>query len=93
MIEIEWDDKKNKTNIERHCLDFSDAWLVFEAPMLTRIDTRKEYGEVRWVTLGQLVTAVVVIVYTKRNNKIRIISLRRANRNERKIYWEKFKQH
>ena len=44
---FEWDEEKNKENIRKHYLDFADAWQIFEAPMLTRVDTREDYGEVR----------------------------------------------
>ncbi len=89
-MEFEWDEKKNQTNITIHEIDFCDAWQIFEHPMLIKMDTRKDYGEQRLVGLGQLEGAVVVIVFTKRGNIIRVISIRRANRNERKIHKEKF---
>lgn len=44
-MEFEWDDDKNRSNFEKHGFSFDDAWHVFEAPMLTRLDARKEYGE------------------------------------------------
>jgi uncharacterized DUF497 family protein len=91
-MNFEWDKNKNKTNIERHEIDFSDAHLIFEHPMLIKADTRKDYGEKRLVGLGLLFEVEIVIVFTKRGENIRVISIRRANRNERKIYQEKFKQ-
>ena len=92
MMKFEWDNNKNDLNIKHHGIDFHDATLIFEHPMLIKIDTRKDYGEKRLVGLGLLYEAVVVIVFTKRGNAIRIISIRRANKNERKIYKEKFSQ-
>ena len=91
-MKFEWDENKNKTNIRVHEIDFRDAHLAFDHPMLLKIDNRKDYGEERWIGLGKLYDAVVVIVFTKRNDKVRIISIRRANRNERKIYEEKFQE-
>jgi len=91
-IEFEWDSNKNQSNINVHGIDFHDAWRIFESPMLSKVDNRKDYGEERWISLGQLDAAVVVVVYTIRNSKIRIISIRRANHDERKIYKEKFKE-
>ena len=82
-----WDEKKNRTNLRDHGLDFADAWRVFRAPMLTRIDTREDYGEDRWIGLGLLDTRVVVIVFTERGEDIiRIISLRKATTYERLQY-------
>jgi len=89
---FEWDENKNQLNIHRHGIDFCDAWRIFENPMLKKIDSRKEYGEERWLGLGELYESIVVIVYTKRNNKIRVISIRRANRHERKAYKTRFKK-
>ena len=91
-IEFEWDQNKNKTNIKRHEIDFCDAHLIFEKPMLIRVDYRKDYAEERFIGLGLLFDTVVVAVFTKRREAIRVISIRKANRDERKIYQEKFIQ-
>ena len=87
---FEWDDNKNTINIKRHGIDFHDAYLLFENPMLLKVDNRKDYGERRLIGLGLLFEVVVVIVFTKRGDAIRVISIRRANKNERKVYQEKF---
>lgn len=89
-MRFEWDENKNKANISVHEIDFRDAHLIFKHPMLIKTDTRKDYGEQRLVGLGVLYGAVIVIVFTKRGEAVRVISIRRANRNERKIYEEKF---
>ncbi len=89
-IKLEWDENKNNANIKVHGIDFSDGWRIFENPMLKKVDNRKDYGEERWIGLGKLDTAVIVIVYTNRNGVLRIISIRRANRNERQIYKARF---
>lgn len=91
-MKFEWDKNKNNKNIHIHGIDFNDANLIFENPMLIKKDTRKDYGEERLVGLGYLFGAVIVIVFTKRPPAIRVISIRRANKNERKIYEEKFKK-
>lgn len=82
-----WDEKKNRTNLRDHGLDFADAWRVFQAPMLARLDTREDYGEDRWVGLGLLDGRVVVVVFTERGEDvIRLISLRKATTRERNQY-------
>lgn len=91
-MKYEWDNNKNQKNIERHGIDFQDAYLIFEQPILVKVDNRKDYGEKRLIGLGILFEVVVVIVFTNRGNAIRVISIRRANKNERKIYQEKFTQ-
>jgi uncharacterized DUF497 family protein len=47
-VNFEWDEDKNQENIRKHGFDFADAWEIFEAPMLTALDTREDYGEERW---------------------------------------------
>jgi uncharacterized DUF497 family protein len=85
---IEWDIKKNQINIEKHGIDFVDANKIFENPILTKIDDRIDYKEKRWIGIGKLEQVIVVLVYTIRGNNIRIISIRKANKIERKIYNE-----
>jgi uncharacterized DUF497 family protein len=85
-IELEWDENKNIANIKNHDIDFCDAWKIFNEPILKKIDNRENYGEERWIGLGRLEELIIIIVYTYRAEKIRIISIRRANRNERKTY-------
>ena len=89
---LEWDNNKNLINLKKHGIDFVDAYKVFENTLLTRIDDRIDYKEKRWIGLGLLEEINVVLVYTKRGKNIRIISIRKANKTERKIYYEHFKQ-
>ncbi len=83
---FDWDKRKRKTNITKHGIDFSELRKVFEKPMLTRIDNREDYGETRWISLGDLDGNIVVLVYTEEENSIRLISARRATKNEKSIY-------
>jgi len=86
-MNFEWDEEKNKINIRKHGFDFVDAWEIFENPMLTYFDTRENYGEARYIGIGFLRQHIVVIVFTERdNNTIRIISLRKALKHERKKF-------
>jgi len=88
---LEWDDNKNKINIDKHGIDFFDAYKIFESPIITKIDERVYYHEKRWIGIGKLEKIIVVLVYTKRGKNIRIISIRKANKIERKIYNEQIK--
>lgn len=82
-MNFEWDEQKNQANIQKHGLDFFDAWEIFEGPILEFPDTRQDYGEDRFVGIGILRNLVAVVVFTERiGDTIRIISLRRAVRNE-----------
>jgi len=88
-VNFEWDEDKNRENIRNHGFDFADAWEVFEAPMRTALDTREDYGEARWNGIGLLGNRIVVVVFTERGeDTIRIISLRKALKHERKKFEE-----
>ncbi len=88
-MEFEWDENKNFLNRNKHSIDFSELRKVFNQPMVIKIDNRENYGEIRWVALGNMDGLIVVLVYTEKGNKIRLISARRATKNEQKIYFEK----
>ncbi len=83
---IEWDEAKRRANLDKHGLDFGDAGEVLSGPCLEKLDRRKDYGEDRWVLLGNLHGRTVYMVYAERGENIRIISLRRATAEEAGIY-------
>lgn len=85
----EWDEKKRKENLASRGLDFADAELVFEGSTVTFEDTRVEYGEPRFITLGLLAARLVVMAHTPRGEKTRIISMRKGNSREQKTYQER----
>lgn len=88
-MNFEWDEQKNQTNMHKHGFRFADAWEVFEAPMLVELDDRADYGEERWIGIGQIQNRIVVIVYTEPDDeRIRVISLRKALTHERQAYDE-----
>ncbi len=94
-MEFEWDEQKNRTNITKHGIDFEQAKDVFDDPcVLTRVDDRFEYGEVREVSIGQIPlatqghTLIVLVIHTERNGITRIISARKATKQERRLYEE-----
>jgi uncharacterized DUF497 family protein len=91
-MDYEWDEKKNRANVEKHGFDFRLAAEVFENNTITIEDTRKDYGEKRLNTFGLWNgNTVVVITHTKRPETVRIISFRRANKKERNVYYEYYK--
>ena len=84
-----WDEIKNVTNRSKHGIDFTDVSSVFDSPMVTFLDQRKEYGEDRWIGIGWLGDVLAVVVFTEPDtDTIRIISARKANRHEQSIYTE-----
>ncbi|HEY2762146.1 MAG TPA: BrnT family toxin [Pirellulales bacterium] len=92
-MRFEWDEHKNEENLRKHKINFADVPAIFAAPMLVRLDDRKEYGEERWVGIGYLSVTVAVVVWVERRDDVtRIISARKANRKERERY-ERFLSH
>jgi len=86
-MRFEWDEEKNTVNIRNHKIDFADVLPIFNSPMLVELDEREDYGEDRWIGIGILRNIVAVVVFTEpRQDTIRIISARKANKHERKRY-------
>jgi len=86
-VRYEWDERKAKANLRKHGFDFVDAPRVFDGPTLTIADSRDSYDEERFITVGLLETAVVVIIHTEEPGVIRIISMRKATRYETETYF------
>ena len=87
-MQYEWDENKRIANLERHDVDFCEAVNFEWDTAIETIDDRFDYGETRWVTIGFINRKLHVMVYTIRGSKIRIISLRKANRRESNYYEE-----
>ena len=85
---IAWDEAKRRANLRRHGFDFVDAEKVFAGVTYTYKDDRLAYGERRFVTLGLLREIVVSIVHTEDGDHIHVISMRKATKREREIYFE-----
>jgi uncharacterized protein len=86
-VRYEWDEAKRRSNIQKHGIDFIGIDLVFAGKTVTVLDDRFDYGENRFVTLGLLSGRVVVISHTETDDVIRIISVRRATKNEEISYF------
>jgi len=84
---FEWDENKNRQNIKKHGFDFADAEEMFRNILLARPDTREYNGEMRWIAVGTIRGGAAVVVFAERGPEIiRVISLRKASRRERKEY-------
>jgi len=87
---FDWDPEKDAANREKHGIAFDEARHIFDGPVLTRADDRQDYGEQRFISLGALTPdAVLVVVHTERAGTTRLISARKANRRERKVYHDR----
>ncbi|MEM7132083.1 MAG: BrnT family toxin [Chloroflexota bacterium] len=88
-MEFEWDQKKNHANMQKHGIDFQDAKNVFLDPRyITEMDCRNDYREARYRIIGMVEEQILLVVYTYRNGRIRMISARRARKDERRTYCE-----
>ena len=92
MVIFEWDEKKNKTNIEKHGISFEEASSVFQdEESLIISDENHSQEEDRFILIGFSFKANLLVVchcYREKDSIIRIISARKADRNERKQYLE-----
>jgi uncharacterized DUF497 family protein len=83
-----WDEVKRKRNLKDHGLDFVDAKRVFESLTFTYEDDRFRYDEQRFVTLGLFKGLPVSIVHTESEDRIHVISFRKATKRETAILFE-----
>ena len=87
-MEIVWDEAKRRSNLRKHGFDFADARDVLAGITCTMEDRRFDYGEQRFVTLGLLRDTVVVLAHTESAGRFRIVSMRKATRNEQILYFQ-----
>lgn len=86
---VEWDPKKAASNLRKHRIRFADSVAVLEDERAITLRDSEE-DEERWVSIGSdSLGRVLVVIYTVRGHRIRIISARRATRQERTQYEEK----
>jgi uncharacterized DUF497 family protein len=88
-IAFEWDEVKARQNLDKHGIGFPLARRVFLDPNRLEFESGGEYDERRWVAIGRVVDQVLVVIFTMRDEGHRIISARRAERNERERYWNR----
>ena len=87
-MRFEWDEDKRQTNLKKHGFDFDGIEAVFEGDTLIVLDDRFDYGETRFVTFGIFYDRVVAVTHLQTNDIIRIISVRKATKNEQRRYFE-----
>ncbi len=87
-MKFTWDEAKRLSNILKHGIDFADVPSMFDGDVFTIEDKRFDYGETRYITFGLLQFRVIVVAHTDENDVIRIISARKATKNEEKLYFQ-----
>jgi uncharacterized protein len=86
---FEWDDAKAAANYAKQGVTFDAARDVFkDAFAIEQVDDRHDYGEDRWTILGMAGDRLLLVAYTMRDDRIRIISARAAEPYERREYHE-----
>jgi uncharacterized protein len=91
-MHFEWDEKKRQSNLAKHGFDFEDAHKLFDRTLWEFEDTKNDYKEKRMCGFGYLNGRLLSVIYTERiPDIIRIISFRKANIREVKLYEKYFK--
>jgi uncharacterized DUF497 family protein len=84
-----WHEEKRNSNLDKHGIDFEDAKIIFDDPL--KIERRSDRnGEERYQVIGAVYGNILLVAYVcKESDVIRIISARRASKDERKAYYQK----
>jgi uncharacterized DUF497 family protein len=91
MLNFEWDENKNKINKNKHKISFEAASYVFFDPRSKHYLDRVVVNEQRMHVIGNALDIILIlVVYTKRGDNIRIISARKANKKERLFYYNTY---
>ena len=86
-VKFEWDEKKNAKNLLKHGIFFEDTLDVFKDPKrIEMYDKAHSFFEDRWMVVGLNNSTILTIFFTERNNTIRIISARKADKNDKEEY-------
>ena len=85
-MDFEWDSSKDEATRRERGIGFERAAEILEGQTIEWPDERREYGEDRIRALGESSSEVLHVVYTRRGDVVRIISVRRANRKERRLW-------
>lgn len=83
---FEWDPVKDAANQRKHGIGFREATEIFRGFVLIAEDIRRDYGERRFIALGEYDGEVIRLIFTEREDSIRVISAWKANKNDRKEY-------
>ena len=89
-LRFEWDTHKANSNLQKHEVGFEEASTIFDDPQyITFLDEEHSTEEERYITIGlSSENCLLMVAHTERNDTIRIISSRKATKNEEKFYYE-----
>ena len=86
-LDFEWDESKRLSNLQKHGIDFIRACQIFDGLTVEFEDNRYDYGEDRFIAIGETQGVILTVVFTYREDLIRLISARPATRYERNLYY------
>ncbi len=86
-LKFEWDEPKRLSNLQKHGIDFIRACQIFDSLTVEFEDNRYDYGEDRFIAIGETQGIILTVVFTYRGDIIRLISARPATRYERNLYY------
>jgi uncharacterized DUF497 family protein len=85
---FEWNAAKARTNYNKHGVTFETAKRVFTDPFMVEVlDDSEDYDEERYLVIGMVEGQLLSVVYTPRQDRFRLISARRASRDEQDHYF------
>ena len=85
-MHFEWDEDKRRAVFEERGVDLLDAALIFEGPVVTKVDARRDYGEKRYLSIGEADGVIYAVVHTRRREAIRLITAWTVGRRDRERY-------
>ena len=91
-MKITCDPNKRAKTLKDRKVDLLDAGAVFSGRYLTAIDDRKEYGEIRRITVGYLEGRMVVVGWVQRGDARHVFTMRKANEREIRKYRERLEE-
>ena len=91
-MKITCDPAKREATLRERGLDFADAAEVFAGKCLHAPDDRRDYGELRIITVGLLRGRMVIVVWTPRGNARHVISMRKANDREKARFGQRLEE-
>lgn len=89
-MKFEYDEEKRQDTLKHRGIDFLYAALIFEGPTLTKIDDRRDYGEVRHISLGLVDDEPYIVIHTQRGETTRLISAWKGGRRDYEKYKDSF---
>lgn len=83
---FEWDEEKRISDLHKHGIDFLRAKELWNGPVVETVSPQSQHNEERIIAIGLAAGRCIAVIYTWRNGSRRLISARRARKNEQEVY-------